>query len=558
MGAPAGPHTGARHRWTDGAAGGGAPEADPVIAQLVTFPAQGGTPESDGTVGAWHEPPEALLAWWRRVCEEEAALEDAPPADLDAIAWTTDERSTTLPREGGKGGPGGGSPPGVSPSTWATWVNDWLRFQDDGDLESWDGTVTVFVGFPELDGEQLEGGDAADAAVHWIHNEQRATTCSPLPPDPPAGCEVDSPAERRAVAEVRGWPEVGGLQRRNRRWEGRHQGSRQVGVGLQVPEATKEEHRLGERIAHCGERLIFRSPNCECDPTARPLLVGANLCTHRMCHHCAKLRSRKLAARVHEMFGKLRAQGITRYALMTLTYRDTEALDGCVERAWRDFRKLRQRKLWEQALGCLATIEIKRGQGSGLWHPHLHVLVARPSCTCLRGRRLDDDGPRCAHGRLWCPHALNQCCISEAWREITGESFVVDIRAVRAEENGSMAGAVREVVKYCTKLTEVSSKQREDGQSDVLELHRAIRGRRLLTTTGAFRGLVEPATADELLNDPESKPCPFCWTPWGTVTAMWDEGHGHYQVRAIPGRWNRGFPSGLDVGSAARSGERGL
>ncbi len=88
-------------------------------------------------------------------------------------------------------------------------------------------------------------------------------------------------------------------------------GSRLVGVGLQVPEATKEEHRLGERIAHCGERLIFRSPNCECDPTARPLLVGANLRTHRMCHHCAKLRSRKLAARVHEMFGKLRAQGIT-------------------------------------------------------------------------------------------------------------------------------------------------------------------------------------------------------------------------------------------------------
>jgi hypothetical protein len=135
---------------------------------------------------------------------------------------------------------------------------------------------------------------------------------------------------------------------------------------------------------------------------------------------------------------------------------------------------------------------------------------------------------------------------------------VVDIRAIRAEEDRSMAAAVREVVKYCTKLTEVSSKQREDGQSDVLELHRAIRGRRLLTTTGVFRGLVEPATADELLNDPESKPCPFCWTPWGTVTAMWDEGHGHYQVRAIPGRWNRGFPSGLDVGSAARSGERGL
>jgi hypothetical protein len=411
-------------------------------------------------------------------------------------------------------------------------------------------------------GDQAVAGDEWDevlaevAPVHWIHNEQRATICSPVPPDVPAACDGDNPAERRAVAEVRGWPEVGGLQRRNRGWEGRHQGSRQVGVGLSVPEATNEERRLGERIAHCGERLIFRSPNCECDPTARPMLVGANLCTHRMCHHCAKLRSRKLAARVHEMFGKLRAQGITRYALLTLTYRDTEALHGCVERGWRDFRKLRQRKIWEQALGCLATMEIKRGQGSGLWHPHLHVLVARPSCTCLRGRRLDDVVPRCAHGRLWCPHALNQCCISEAWREITGESFVVDIRAVRAEEDRSMAGAVREVVKYCTKLTEVSSKVREDGQSDVLELHRAIRGRRLLTTTGVFRGLVEPATAEELLDDPESKPCPVCGTPWETVTASWDEANCRYRVQSIPACWNRGSPLRVSAKSVVRSSKQ--
>lgn len=229
---------------------------------------------------------------------------------------------------------------------------------------------------------------------------------------------------------------------------------------------------------------------------------------------------------------------------MTLTYRDTEALDGCVERGWRDFRKLRQRKLWEQALGCLATMEIQRGQGSGLWHPHLHVLVARPSCTCLRGRRLDDDGPRCSHGRVRCPHALNQCCISEAWREITGESFVVDIRAARAEEDRSMAGAVREVVKYCTKLTEVSSKQREDGRSDVLELHRAIRGRRLLTTTGVFRGLVEPVTAEELLDEPDSKPCPICGAAWETVSAVWDEATGHYRVGLAPHR-ERGQPSRL-------------
>jgi Replication protein len=248
-------------------------------------------------------------------------------------------------------------------------------------------------------------------------------------------------------------------------------------VSLQVEAATDEERWIGRRIAHCGERLIFRAPACECDPYASPLLVGADLCTHRMCHHCAKLRSRKLAGRVHEMVGKLREKDIRRYALLTLTFRDTEVLDGAIDRCWADFRKLRQRKLWASVLGCLGTMEIKRGKGSGRWHPHLHVLVARPSCRCLRGRRPGDGGPTCAHRKLWCPHALNQCCLSEAWQEITGDSYVVDIRAVRADEDGSMRGAVREVVKYCTKLTEVSARERDDGLSDVLELHRAIRKR---------------------------------------------------------------------------------
>jgi hypothetical protein len=53
------------------------------------------------------------------------------------------------------------------------------------------------------------------------------------------------------------------------------------------------------------------------------------------------------------MIAKLREQGITRYALLTLTYRDTETLDGCVERGWRDFRKLRQRKLCRRSRDAL-------------------------------------------------------------------------------------------------------------------------------------------------------------------------------------------------------------
>jgi Replication protein len=509
-------------------------EADQLLTSLDYFEAIGWAPVLDVIPSPKPGVHEARVEWW---CLSSSSALDGGPPDHDLAAWEHDAPSLP-PERGGKRGPGRGSSPAGPLSAWRRWIDGWLAGTEAAcAADEWDDVVAELV------------------PVHWIPNEQRAITRSLPATGAPAVCEAGSPSERRATAEVRGWPEVGGLQRRNRGWEGRRKGSRLVADGLQVEEATEEERRIGYRIAHCGEKLIFRAPNCECDPTARPLLVGADLCTNRMCHHCAKLRSRKLAGRVHEMVGKLREKGIRRYGLLTLTYRDTEALDGCVDRCWGDFRKLRQRKLWESVLGCLGTMEIKRGQGSGKWHPHLHVLVARPSCRCLRGRRPEDGGPTCKHGKLWCPHALNQCCVSEAWQEITGDSFVVDIRAVQADEDGSMRGAVREVVKYCTKLTEVSSKEREDGLSDVLEFHRAIRRRRLLMTAGVFRGLVEPVTAEELLDRAETKPCLTCGTPWETVTAVWNEDDGHYRVRSVPAYWMQGPLLGLGAGFAVRFAE---
>ncbi len=397
-------------------------------------------------------------------------------------------------------------------------------------------TVTVLVGFPELDGDHVEDGDGSDPSVHWIPYEYRESA-SPRTSADVQKPDVRAPAERRAGAEVDGWRAVDGHQRHNPGWAVRHRRNGRMGGGFDVDAATKDERRIAHRIRHCGERLVFRAPNCECDPDARPSLVGANLCTHRMCHHCSRLRSRKLAGRVRERVDELRIDGITRYALLTLTYRDTEVLEGCIDRCWRDLRKLRDRALWKSVLGSVATIEIKRGERSGLWHPHLHVLVARPSCRCLRGRRPDDYGQFCIHGRVSCPHALNQCCIVEAWREITGDSYVVDIRAVRADSEGDMGGAIREVVKYCTKLTEVDAEVRDDGLTDVLELHRAIRGRRLLVTTGEFRRLREAESAEELLEHPESHPCVFCGTPWETVAAIWDDVLRRYVVRWSP--WER-------------------
>jgi hypothetical protein len=41
-------------------------------------------------------------------------------------------------------------------------------------------------------------------------------------------------------------------------------------------------------------------------------------------------------------------------------------------------------------------------------------------------------------------------------------------------------------------------------------------------TAGVFRGLVEPITAEELLDQAVTKPCLLCGRLWETVTAAWD------------------------------------
>jgi hypothetical protein len=321
---------------------GGALSGSPLPGHVRAFPAAGCTPDADEMASPEDESPKALLEWWRSVCAEDAAdVDDEGSADHVASAWATGWPSPQ-PREGGKGGPGGGSPPAVPAFSWEMWVNDWLE-GDGGADGGW-----------ELDGD-----------VHWIPYEHPGSV-RPGTSTSVHEASEPGPAERRSAAELDGWPAVEGHQRRNAGWALRHGGNARMGAGLEVSAATADERRLGHRIRHCGERLVFRAPDCECDPHARPSLVGANLCTHRMCHHCARLRSRKLAGRV------------------------------------------RDRRLWEPVLGSVATIEIKRGERSGLWHPHLHVLVARPSCGCLRGRHSNDDGPLCIHGRICCPHALNQ------------------------------------------------------------------------------------------------------------------------------------------------------
>ena len=101
----------ARHQRTAGAAGGEAQEAGPRSDQLLTSPPDGCAPVLVETAGTVPEPPEALLACWRQLCDEEGTTIDAALAvDHDASARCAGRphraRHERAGEEGGAGGRG--------------------------------------------------------------------------------------------------------------------------------------------------------------------------------------------------------------------------------------------------------------------------------------------------------------------------------------------------------------------------------------------------------------------------------------------------------------------
>lgn len=195
------------------------------------------------------------------------------------------------------------------------------------------------------------------------------------------------------------------------------------------------------------------------DPNA--FRLSTNRCHDRFCTPCAVERAKVVQAAITERMG------VDRYRLVTLTLKHNP--DGLAARLAElndSFNRLRRIKLWTKAVkGGVAVTEIKVNTDTGYWHVHLHCLV---------------------HGKY-----LDQPSLKREWHRITGDSFVVDVRAVAM--NGSGADYV---AKYATKAFDHTVTTRDDWLDEAI---RALKGRRLISTFGDWRGfkLSAPEPSDE-------------------------------------------------------------
>lgn len=199
------------------------------------------------------------------------------------------------------------------------------------------------------------------------------------------------------------------------------------------------------------------------DIDASRFRLSGSRCNDRLCTPCANARSRRIQ---EALLAQMGGEGCL-FITLTLCGRG-EALAELIDRLYRHFKALRNHPTWSERIqGGAAFLEVKWSDKAQRWHPHLHIV---------------------ADGRF-----VPQDQLSLAWRSISKDSFIVDVRRVRDQE-----ACGRYVAKYASKPLNMSF-----GNTPRLldEAVVALKGRRLCLCFGSWYGTPLSYAEDETLAD---------------------------------------------------------
>lgn len=211
-----------------------------------------------------------------------------------------------------------------------------------------------------------------------------------------------------------------------------------------------------------------------------------NFCHNRHCEPCMRQKANLMAANLRKKLEENPKQ-IFRFITLTLKHSDTPLREQ-IDRIYDSFKKLRKTKVWaESQRGGATILEIKWNPDNGEWHPHLHII---------------------AEGDF-----VRQAALSDAWLNITKDSYRVDIRII-----GGAKDACHYVSKYVGKGV---NQECWINEGAAIEFVCAMKGTRTCATFGSWRGyaLLEHPKDDRL------------WTPIGRLTdivRLANEGNPYY------------------------------
>lgn len=237
------------------------------------------------------------------------------------------------------------------------------------------------------------------------------------------------------------------------------------------------EVKTARQLASCGHYLVFR----DYYTVDKVRLHAAKFCNkHLLCPLCAIRRgARQVKAYLDRLEVILAANPALKLSLLTLTVKNRESLGERFVHLTNSFRKMQQARRsylrgkgphveLAKVAGAVGSYEFKRGKNSGLWHPHVHMVV-------LHVGEIDPDK------------------LASDWHKFTGDSYRVDVTPFH-DDKPAVDGFL-EVFKYALKFSDMPLEDNWHG-------YETLSGKRLVFSFGEFWGVDVPEDLnDELLDD---------------------------------------------------------
>lgn len=255
-----------------------------------------------------------------------------------------------------------------------------------------------------------------------------------------------------------------------RHWKER---SRLIRVLLEAPVEQLQKRAL--RLDGCCQR-----PQLHEHPDGS-VSLALRCCRDRLCPRCQRARGLELASRIRTLISRMNAP---RFVTLTMKHRP-ETLRESHDRLQKAFRKLRKEPLFQTCVvSGLYVVEITRNDATQRWHTHLHLVV---------------DGS-----------FIPQKSLSAAWKRSTGDSEIVDVRAVHDRKN-----VASYIANYVAKPQALHTWKADA----ILEFADHMHGRRMVATFGRCHAInIDPKEEPEI---------PRCAKYMGDVVSMVDRAtHG--------------------------------
>ena len=234
--------------------------------------------------------------------------------------------------------------------------------------------------------------------------------------------------------------------------------------------------KSAQKLLGCGNFLLFKNFYT----IDQVKLAKLQVCNqHLLCPFCAAIRAskaiQKYTERVDEVLSKNRK---LKPVLITFTVKNGTDLGERSSHLIKSFRSLLERRRdylkkgrgfneFCKIDGAMYSYENTFNESTKEWHPHIHLFAL-----------LDE----------W----IDQEQLSELWHDITGDSFIVDVRKVKKTKDAGYAKAAAEVCKYALKFGDLTVE-------NTWEAFKVLKGKRLSGAFGSLWGVKIPDNpADEI------------------------------------------------------------